>query len=161
MATPKSILCAIMVFSLFGCATRPIVPAGSVESVQITSFSPSSDRAVVYLYRDRTSNYGLFELTLDIGKDTISTHPACYIRIELEPGQYHFEANHPSLFGFEDEMDFNAVAGHVSFFEYKPIARFIVPGSTKIITKYKEEATATITSQKLCSLPIIKLPGRQ
>lgn len=161
MATPKYILYSVIVFSLFGCATRPIVPAGSTESVQISSFSPLADRAVVYLYRDRTSNYGLFELTLDIGQDTISTHPACYIRVELEPGQYHFEANHPSLFGFEDEMDFNAVAGNVSFFEYKPIARFIVPGSTKIMTKSKEEATATINSQKLCSLPIIKLPGRK
>ena len=149
---------AILALGLSGCTAIPKVDMNSDDAKVINSFESISDKSVVYLYRDRNSHFGLFTLDITIGYDNVETFSSCFVRIELEPGMYHFEADHTDLFGFEDEIDFNAQAGELSFFEYKPIARFIVPGSTKIIPKTKKEAVATIQSQKLCANPTIKLP---
>ena len=151
---------AIIAIGLSGCTSIPKVQVDSEESQVINSFDAIPDKSVVYLYRDRNSHFGLFTLDISIGNDDVETFAACFVRVELEPGMYHFEADHTDLFGFEDELDFDAKAGELSFFEYKPISRFIVPGSTKIIAKTKHKAIALIKSQKLCANPIVKLPSK-
>lgn len=148
----------ILALGLTGCVSIPKVDMNSEDAKVINSFDSIPDKSVVYLYRDRNSHFGLFTLDISIGDDDVETFSSCFVRIELEPGMYHLEADHTDLFGFEDEINFNAKAGELSFFEYKPISRFIVPGSTKIISKTKEEAVSTIQSQKLCANPTVKLP---
>ncbi len=151
---------AVLALGLSGCTTVPKVDLNSDDAKVINSFDALPDKSVVYLYRDRDSHFGLFTLDISIGNDDVETFAACFVRLELEPGMYHFEADHTDMFGFEDELDFDAKAGELSFFEYKPISRFIVPGSTKIIPKSKDEAVATIQKQKLCANPTVKLPMR-
>ena len=151
---------AIIAIGLSGCTSIPKVQVDSEEFKVINSFDAIPDKSVVYLYRDRNSHFGLFTLDISIGNDDVETFAACFVRVELDPGMYHFEADHTDVFGFEEELDFDAKAGELSFFEYKPISRFIVPGSTKIIAKTKDEAIALIKSQKLCATPIVKLPSK-
>lgn len=151
---------AVLVLSLSGCTIIPRVDLNSDDAKVINSFDVLPSKSVVYLYRDRNSDFGLFTLDISIGNDDVETFASCFVRLELEPGMYHFEADHTDMFGFEDELDFDAKPGDLSFFEYKPISRFIVPGSTKIIPKSKDEAVATIRAQKLCANPTVKLPMR-
>ena len=157
----KRILISIFtVLTITGCSSIPMVQKDSDEFQKIVSFAPADENSVIYLYRNRDSDFGLFELKIDIGEDDVTTYPACYLRIELSPGNYHIEADHPDMFGFEQEMDFHAVSGEVSFFEYLPIARFGVPGETKIIPKEKDEAINIIKAQKLCINPLVKVTSK-
>ncbi|WP_028870428.1 hypothetical protein [Psychromonas arctica] len=153
----KILISIITILIITGCSSIPVANTDNEEHKKIVSFKPANDSSVIYLYRDRTSDFGLFELSIDIGGDDIDTYAACYRRIELSPGLYHIEADHPDVFGFEDEIDFDAVLGEISFFEYLPIARFGVPGSTKIVPKEKEEAINIIKSQNLCANPLVKI----
>jgi hypothetical protein len=149
----------ILATGLSGCTAIPKVQINSEDAKITNSFDVTPDKSVVYLYRDRNSHFGLFVLDISIGKDDVETYPSCFVRIELDPGIYHFEADHIDVFGFEDELDFNAKAGELSFFEYKPISRFIIPDSTNIIPKTKDEAISLIHSQKLCANPTVTLPN--
>lgn len=154
----KKILLSIVTVSVLGgCTTIPQVESSSKEATQIKSFSASKDNAVIYLYRDKKSDYGLFELPITIGDDDVMTYSSCYRRIELSPGDWEIEADNPDVFGFEDELTFKATPGKVSFYEYKPIAHFVTPGETKILEKTKEDAISVITTQKLCINPLVKL----
>lgn len=96
-------------------------------------------------------------LDIHIGEHSVETSPACFVRIEMTPGTYLVEANHPDMFGFEEEMTFEARGGEMAFFEYKPISRLVVPGETKIIARSKEEAVNTIKKQDLCISPVKRL----
>ena len=146
-----------VLFTAYGCTAIPSMEKGSPDGLVSLSFEPDESKGVVYLYRDRESHFGVFILDIYIGDHTVETSPACFVRIELVPGTYLVEADHPDMFGIEDEMTFEAQAGQVSFFEYKPISRPIVPGETKIIERYKEEAVSTINNQNLCISPIERL----
>lgn len=151
---------AVLAFVLstsYGCSTIQSLDKESQEGMTALSFTPSESQAVMYLYRDRESHFGLYMLDIDINEHTVTTSPSCFVRIKLEPGSYFIEADHTDLFGFEDELTLTAKAGDMMFYEYKPIARFIVPGSTKIIERSKDEAMTTITEQNLCISPLVSL----
>lgn len=148
---------ALVLFATYGCSTIPSVDRDSKDGLVSLSFEPNQDRGVMYLYRDRESHFGLFRLDIHIGDDSVETSPACFVRIEMPPGTYFVEADHPDMFGFEDEMTFEAQAGEMAFFEYKPISRPVVPGETKIIERSKEEALDTIKRQNLCISPVERL----
>lgn len=148
---------AVVLFAVYGCGAIPSVEKGSPDGQVSLSFDPVEDKGVMYLYRDRESHFGLFILDIYIGDDTVETSPACFVRIELAPGTYFVEADHPDTFGIEDEMTFEAKEGQVAFYEYKPIARPVVPGETKIIPRSREEAISKIESQELCISPVERL----
>ncbi|WP_136486694.1 hypothetical protein [Vibrio sp. H11] len=156
----KLLLPLLTVLVASGCSTVPVLTQDSPELQTTQSFSAVDDKAVIYLYRDREANFGLFELEIHIDDEDVNTYPACYRRFELEPGNYFFEADHPDVFGFEDEMNFTAKAGEVSYFEYLPIARFGIPGETKIVAKTAEETQQLIREQDLCVNPIVQLKAR-
>lgn len=143
----------VILLSVTGCTQIPIAEKGNGDLQKVTSFEASDQYGVMYLYRDRESDYAALELEIAIGDEDVSTWGRCYKRVELEPGEYHLEANHYDAFGFEEERDYQAVAGQVDFFEYKPIRRFGIPGETKIIPKPAEEAIAAIKAQRLCPNP--------
>lgn len=148
----------IAVLSVAGCASIQNVPYDTDEGRTIRSLAPAADKGVMYLYRDRMSHYGRFEIDIAIGDQDVTTQPACFVRIELQPGRYHVEASHPDLVGYEDEMDFDAKAGEVSFFEYKPTAAIMLQGSTRIIPKSRDEVQQLIRSQNLCASPLVTIP---
>ncbi|MDX1319234.1 MAG: hypothetical protein R3207_03600 [Oceanospirillum sp.] len=149
----KLLTSIVLLLSITGCTQIPIAEKDNGDLQKVTSFEASEKYGVMYLYRDRTSDYPAHEFEIAIGDEDVSTWSSCYKRVELEPGMYHLEANHYDTFGFEDERDYLAVAGQVDFFEYKPILRFGVPGETKIIPKTREEAVEIIKKQQLCPNP--------
>ncbi len=150
----KKLLTSIaLLLSITGCTQIPIAEKDNGDLQKVTAFEASEQYGVLYLYRDRNSDYSGIELEIEIGDEDVSTWPSCYKRVELEPGLYHLEANHYDTFGFEEERDYKAVAGQVDFFEYKPIRRIGIPGETKIIPKTREEAVEIIKKQQLCPNP--------
>lgn len=153
----RSLLLAVVMLGLSGCTSVPTMNPDSAGYVPAVSFQPLRDRGVIYLYRDRTSHFGLFHLDVHVDDETFNTSPACFVRFEAVPGHYYIEADHPTMFGFEDEMELEVRAGDLIFLEYKPISRFMVPGSTKIIPKDAAAAKTIITSQRLCALPTVAL----
>ena len=155
----KLIALTLVLFTAYGCTTIPSASKDSAEGQKSLSFEPSEDMGVMYLYRDRNSHFGLFQLDIYIGDHEVLTSPRCFVRVELAPDTYLVEADHPDLFGFEDEITFEARAGEVTFYEYKPIARFVVPGSTKIIERTREEAITIIREQDLCISPVERFGG--
>lgn len=153
----RTLWLVVVLLGLSGCTSVPTMTSDAAGYVSAVSFQPLRDRGVIYLYRDRTSHFGLFHLDVHIDGESFNTSPACFVRFEAVPGRYDWEADHPTMFGFEDEMELEVRAGDVVFLEYKPISRFMVPGSTKIIPRDAATAKATITSQKLCALPTVAL----
>ncbi|MCK7542779.1 hypothetical protein MLC59_01165 [Marinobacter bryozoorum] len=151
------VVLAMILFGAYGCTTVPSVDRDSEQGVLSLSFEPDDERGVMYLYRDRESHFGMHFLDIYIGDHTVETSAACFVRIELAPGDYLVEADHPDMFGFEDEMMFEAQPGTVAFFEYKPIARLVVPGSTKIIERSKQATIDKIQEQNLCVSPVKRL----
>ena len=148
---------ALVLFAAYGCSVIPQVEKDSADGQASLSFEPDPNRGVMYLYRDRDSDFGVVMLNIYIAEHTVNTSPGCFVRVELDPGTYFVEANHTDVFGFEDEMTFEARAGEVSFFEYKPISRLVVPGETKIIERSRENAIETITKQDLCISPVVQI----
>ena len=156
----KFLIIALGLLTLTACSSVPLVKKDSKEHQIISSFESSETLGVVYLYRDRNSDFNAHEISVNIEGDDVFTYPSYYRRIELKPGEYHFEANGIGTFAFEEELDFKSVAGEVSFFEYKPIHNLVTPNETRIIPKTRDEAVKTIVSQGLKANPIVKLPSR-
>lgn len=157
MKKPLGLLIAVL--AVAGCATIQDTPPDTDQGRAIRSLAPAADKGVLYLYRDRMSHYGLFAIDIGIGGQDVTTQPACFVRIELPPGRYHLEASHPDLFGHEDELEFDARAGEVSFFEYKPTAAALFQGSTRIIPRSRDEVQSLIHSQNLCASPTVTVPA--
>ncbi|MAM89575.1 hypothetical protein [Allohahella sp. A8] len=135
---------------LHGCVNVPVIKPGDADYDRIVQFQPSDDKGVLYVYRDVGSHYGLFQLELQIeGKEDIVTSPSSFVRIELEPGNYQLEADHPDIFGFEDELDLVFAAGETRYLEFKPVARFIVPGSSYLLEVDEAAAQDKIRTQNL------------
>jgi len=157
----KIAVLAFVLLTTYGCSTIQSLDKESQGGAVALSFAPSETQAVMYLYRDRDSHFGLFMLDIYINEHTVTTSPRCFVRVELEPGSYFIEADHPDMLGFEDELTLTAEAGQLKFYEYKPISRFVVPGETKIIERSKEEAMANITEQNLCISPLVRLSATE
>lgn len=153
----RMVVLAFVLFTSYGCSTIQKLDRESQEGATALSFAPSESHAVMYLYRDRESHFGVHMLNIYINEHKVTTSPRCFVRLELEPGSYFIEADHPDVFGFEDELTLTAEAGQLMFYEYKPIARLVVSGETKIIERSKDEAIAAITEQDLCISPLVSL----
>lgn len=149
----KSILAMTLVAAaLTGCSTAAVLNPNSSEGQKASSFGPSTDRGVVYVYRDRSSDFGGLELYLKVNGANVSTHPACYKRIELKPGVVTLEATHPDLLGSQQEITVPLKAGDVKVYEFRPIARFGLPGESKLLEITPEAGKAITSDQKLCAL---------
>src|SRR3989344_3422464 len=96
--TMKKILAATFSVLLFtGCTTFETVSPQTPEAQEILAFNAPQEGAALYVYRDRKSHYGGFEMILDVDDKEISLAGACLKRIELAAGTYHLKANHPDL----------------------------------------------------------------
>ena len=138
-----------------GCSGIPVSEFGSDDYKKVTSFSPSEEKAVLYVYRDINSPWGITILDLDIGDKTVGTYPSCYMRIETNPGVYHLEADNPDTFGFEQEMDISIKSGEVKILEFKPINRLLIPGESKLIPRSIDATKDLVNKQKLCAVKTI------
>lgn len=146
-----------LVTLLAGCTTFETVSRQSPEADDILAFKAPFDGAALYVYRDRKSNYGGHEMILDIDDNEISLAGSCLKRIELAPGTYHLNANHPDVLGGEQEVDIALSQGDVKVLEFKPILRPIIPGESKLIPRTVEELQSLVDSQPLCVLATTKL----
>lgn len=146
----RSVIVVVLLNLVVGCTTFETVKPDSVEGVEILKFEAPADGAALYVYRDRGSHFGGFEMILDVNEVEISLAPSCFKRVELSPGSYHLNANHPDLLGSEQELDLVVAVGDVRVLEFKPISRFAIPGESKLIPKTVEEARAAISAQALC-----------
>ncbi|MHB0765821.1 hypothetical protein ACYCFC_15790 [Stutzerimonas sp. NM35] len=154
----KKILTTIAAVTLLtGCTTFETVSRQSPEAEEILTFNAPLDGAALYLYRDRKSSYGGVEMILDINDKEVSLAGSCLKRVELTPGTYHLNANHPDLLGGEQELDITLSLGDVKILEFKPILRPIIPGESKLIPRTIEELRSLVDSQPLCILATTKL----
>ncbi|RJX80327.1 hypothetical protein [Pseudomonas sp. LS-2] len=146
----KVCLAAIVLAVVSGCTTVETMSRGSDDGLRALSMVAPRGGAALYVYRDRASDFGLYQMKLTInGKDVVLA-PACVTRIELTPGHYHLEAGHPDLFGGEQEVDMDATVGGVTVFEFKPVARFVISGESKLIPTTAPSLLQVIHSQRLC-----------
>lgn len=149
----KKILAATFSVLLFtGCTTFETVSPQTPEAQEILAFNSPQEGAALYVYRDRKSHYGGFEMILDVNDKEISLAGACLKRIELAAGTYHLNANHPDLLGGEQELDITLAQGDVQVLEFKPISRPIIPGESKLIPRTIAELQNLANSQSLCIL---------
>jgi|GEM_PF-4415610 hypothetical protein len=154
----KKILITIAAVTILaGCTTFETVSRQSPEAEEILAFNSPSDGAALYVYRDRKSSYGGVEMILDIDEKEISLAGSCLKRVELTPGTYHLNANHPDVLGGEQEVDVTLSPGDVKVLEFKPIFRPIIPGESKLIARTVEELQSLVDSQSLCVLATTKL----
>ena len=135
-----------------GCSTVNVLNPNSAEGQKASSFESAPDRAVVYVYRDRASHFGAFALNLKVNGDNVSTSPACYKRIEFQPGTVTLEATHPDMFGSQQEITVPLIVGDVKVYEFRPIARFGLPGESKLLEVSTAAGKALVANQHLCVL---------
>jgi hypothetical protein len=146
------IIAALFAASLLaGCSTAKTNQPGSEAELAAKSFEAPAAGAAIYVYRARGSHFGAHELMLEVDGKSLSTMPACYFRMEHKPGTVTLKAKHADLLGGEQEISVPVSVGDVKVFEFKPIARFLVPGESKLLPVDPVTAKALVAEQQLCN----------
>ena len=146
------LLAALFAVSLLaGCSTAQTNLPGSDAEIAAKSFEAPATGAAIYVYRARGSHFGAHELMLEVDGKSLSTMPACYFRIEHKPGTVTLKAKHTDLLGGEQEVAVPVSVGDVKVFEFKPIARLVVPGESKLLPVDLVTAKALVAEQQLCN----------
>lgn len=153
----KLLLLSLLGLSMTGCVSFKTENQATPEAEMIKAMQAPEEGAALYVYRDHGSdlNYVLFELDIN-GKGVPVAH-GCIARIEMKPGTYHLESDHPDVLGQEQEMDLTVKAGDVRVIEYKPIHRILVPGETKLIEHSKEDMRRLLDKGQFCLMSPAKV----
>lgn len=147
----KSAFAAVCVLAMLGgCSTSKILNPVSPQGVKAASFDADSQKGVIYIYRSRTSDFGGFELNVKFNGENVPVLPACFKRVELQPGVVKVEGTHPDLFATQQEITIPLKAGDVKVYEFRPVERFALPGESKLLEVTIDAAKAITADQKLC-----------
>lgn len=149
----KMLALALLAMAATGCTTLPALDPNSDAGKAARTMEAPKDGAALYVYRDRSSDFGIYQLILGVNDNDVITAPACYTRFNLKPGTYHLEAHHPDLLAAQQEMDVTVKPGDVKVLEFKPMARFGLPGESKLLVQNAEGFSALRDNQRLCIQP--------
>jgi hypothetical protein len=116
---------AIAALGLQACTTVPVAKIDSPEAKLAASFTPESDKAVVYLYRAADSDYKVYEIPVEFSDAGNATTAAIgYTRVEVEPGTYELDASTYEATSSIEPIKLDLNAGDVVFVELSLQARF-------------------------------------
>ncbi len=148
------ILTLLGVVFLSGCQAIPAVSSNSPDYVKTMSFEPIPDKAVLYIYRTRLSDFQARMTSVDIGKVELTIYPNCVHRFELESGSYNFEPNGIGTFAIEEEIDIDMAKGSVNFVELHHKSRIAIPNVSKLIVRDQAEFERVMATDELCVVPV-------
>jgi len=146
-------MCGILLQS---CMTIPVAQVGSEEAKESLSFKPVANKAVVYLYRAKQSQYGLYGIDVTFNGKSVTMGDG-FLRVTMDPGEYTAIIDLPELTSQEDEFHLNAKAGSVTFLEMHLKARMFIGGVTSLKQVPKDEAIKYIMNTKMIAQKPIHL----
>ena len=155
----KKLQLAVFIVSamlLQSCTTVPVAQVGTNEAKQALSFQAEADKAVVYLYRAKKSNYGLFAIDVTFNGKSVSTIGNGFLRVAMEPHEYIVIVDLPELTSKEREFHLNAQPGSITFLEMQLENRLVLGGITSLKHVPKDEAVKYINHAGL----IAQVPAR-
>jgi hypothetical protein len=139
---------------LSGCTSIPTLDSSSPDYLKTMSFDPAPDKAVLYIYRSRLSDFQGLATSVDIGDVELTIFPNCVHRFELASGSYNFEPNGIGTFAIEEEIDIEMAKGSVNVLELHHNSRIAVPNVSKLIIQNQAELEKIMATDDLCVTPI-------
>mgnify|MGYP000703968541 CR=1 FL=1 len=158
-ALHKVLLFKVILISVLisGCSAIETLPPDTPEYNLVTSFAPVEDKAVLYVFRSKSSDFKLYLTTIDIGDVDLEISPSSVHRFEIPPGQYNMEPDGVGTFSFEEELDVDLKAGEVYFVELKHSARLGVPNKSELLESTESELRSVMEVDKLFIAPIVRI----
>ena len=152
----KAIMLSVLVSIslLSGCATIPTLDSSSPDYLKTMSFAPEPDKAVLYIYRSRLSDFQGVATSVDIGDVELTIFPNCVHRFELASGSYNFEPNGIGTFAIEEEIDIDMAKGSVNIVELLHKSSIAIPNVSKLIIQDQAELEKVMATDELCVTPI-------
>ena len=109
---------------LSGCTSIPSLDSSSPDYLKSMSFAPVPDKATLYVYRTKLSDFQGMVTTVDIGEVELEIFPNCVHRFELASGSYDFEPNGIGTFSIEEEISIDMAKGSVNFVELHHTSKY-------------------------------------
>lgn len=149
-----SIFSILAVLALSGCSSIKILNSNTPEYQTVINYTPVPDKAVLYIYRTKLSDFQGQVTTVDIGPTELEIFSNCLHRFEVPAGKYNMEPNGIGTFAIEEELDITLEAGSVYFVELRHTSRFAVPNISALSVHSKEELEKVMASDSLHIVPI-------
>jgi len=151
----KNIIASVATLVLLSaCSTIPSLDSSSPDYLKTMSFKAEPDKAVLYIYRTKLSDFQGSITSVDIGDVELDIFPNCVHRFELAEGQYNFEPNGFGTFAIEDEIDIELKKGSVNFVELHHTSRIAIPNVSKLLIKTQLDFEKVMATDELCVTPI-------
>tara|TARA_R110001583_G_scaffold85821_3_gene224882 strand:+ start:15928 stop:16398 length:471 start_codon:yes stop_codon:yes gene_type:complete len=150
----KLLLPSLLLATLSGCTAIPALDSSSPDFQKSMSFEPVQNKAVLYIYRSKLSDFQGVTTSVDIGEVELSIFPNCMHRFELSAGSYNFEPNGIGAFSIEDELNITMEKGSVNFVELRHESRIAIPNKSSLIKQSKDDANRVLADDELCIVPI-------
>ncbi len=146
-------LLLIAVFFSYGCTQIQYASEKDADYQQIIEFTPVNDKGVVYIIRDKESDFQIHELSVNFNNQKVNLWPMTYTRVVVKPGQYNLEPNIPGVFSIEEELNINIKPGDVVFLKMEAHARIGIPNKGSITVIPEDVAKRGIQIYKLKPAP--------
>ncbi|MGB1199350.1 MAG: hypothetical protein ACPG46_09895 [Thalassotalea sp.] len=137
-----------------GCTSIPSLDSSSPDYLKTMSFQPIEDKAVLYMYRTKLSDFQGAVTTVDIGEVDLAIFPNCVHRFELAAGKYNFEPDGFGTFAIEKEIELELKNGTVNFVELHHTSRIAIPNVSKVMIKTQDDFEKVMATDELCVTPI-------
>ena len=147
----------LSVFFLSGCSSIKVLNSNDPEYLTVTEYKPVEDKAVLYIYRSKISDFQGMVTSVDIGPKELDIFSNSVHRFEIPADLYDMEPNGIGMFAIEEELELQMDAGEVYFVELRHTSRFGIPNKHQLLEKTRDELDKVIASDQLLIVPIERL----